>query len=219
MRFDFAYDSAIFIEESIQEVRNTFLIALGLVILTVLLFLKSFRAMLIPIVAIPVAVVGTFTVVYALGFSINIITMLALVLAIGLVVDDAIVVLENIFRHREMGRTRRQAAFAGMREIGFAVVATTIALVSVFLPVAFLTGTVGRLFREFGISLAVAVIISSFVALTLTPVMCSLILGEVRSARRPPTGATGASRPSSQRPEPRLRRHPALRHGPSAGSC
>jgi multidrug efflux pump len=180
MRLDIAYDSAIFIEESIQEVRNTFLIALGLVILTVLLFLKSFRAMLIPIVAIPVAVVGTFTVAYALDFSINIITMLALVLAIGLVVDDAIVVLENIFRHRELGRTRRQAAFAGMREIGFAVIATTVALVSVFLPVAFLTGTVGRLFREFGISLAVAVIISSFVALTLTPVMCSLILGKVR---------------------------------------
>ncbi len=180
MRLDIAYDSAIFIEESIAEVRNTFLIALGLVILTVLLFLKSFRAMLIPIVAIPVAVVGTFTVVYALGFSINIITLLALVLAIGLVVDDAIVVLENIFRHREMGRTPRQAAFAGMGEIGFAVIATTVALVSVFLPVAFLTGTVGRLFREFGISLAVAVIISSFVALTLTPVMCTYILGAVR---------------------------------------
>jgi multidrug efflux pump len=180
MRIEQAFDSAVFIEESIAEVRNTFLIALGLVILTVLLFLKSVRATLIPIVAIPVAIVGTFTAVYALDFSINIITMLALVLAIGLVVDDAIVVLENIFRHREMGRTRRQAAFAGMREIGFAVVATTIALVSVFLPVAFLTGTVGRLFREFGISLALAVIISSFVALTLTPVLCSLLLGEVR---------------------------------------
>ncbi len=180
MRLEIAFDSAVFIEESITEVRNTFLIALSLVILTVLLFLKSFRATLIPIVAIPVAVVGTFTAVYALDFSINIITLLALVLAIGLVVDDAIVVLENIFRHREMGRTRRQAAFAGMREIGFAVIATTIALISVFLPVAFLTGTVGRLFREFGISLALAVLISSFVALTLTPVLCSLLLGEVR---------------------------------------
>jgi multidrug efflux pump len=180
MRLELAFDSAIFIEESIAEVRNTFLIALGLVILTVLVFLKSVRATLIPVVAIPVAIVGTFTAVYALDFSINIITMLALVLAIGLVVDDAIVVLENIFRHREMGRTRRQAAFAGMREIGFAVIATTISLVSVFLPVAFLTGTVGRLFREFGISLALAVIISSFVALTLTPVLCSLLLGEVR---------------------------------------
>ena len=184
MELEIAYDSATFIEESIQEVRNTFAIALSLVILTVLLFLKSFRAMLIPIVAIPVAVVGTFTVAYALGFSINIITLLALVLAIGLVVDDAIVVLENIFRHREMGRSRRQAAFAGMQEIGFAVVATTIALVSVFLPVAFLTGTIGRLFREFGMSLAMAVVISSFVALTLTPVMCSLMLGDPSKRKR-----------------------------------
>ena len=184
MRMDMAYDSAIFIEDSINEVRNTFAIALALVILTVLLFLKSFRAMLIPIVAIPVAIVGVFTVAYVLGFSINIITLLALVLAIGLVVDDAIVVLENIFRHREMGRSRRQAAFAGMQEIGFAVVATTVALVSVFLPVAFLTGTVGRLFREFGISLAMAVVISSFVALTLTPVMCSLMLGDVANRKR-----------------------------------
>jgi multidrug efflux pump len=184
MDLEMAYDSAIFIEDSINEVRNTFAIALALVILTVLLFLKSFRAMLIPIVAIPVAIVGTFSVAYALGFSINIITLLALVLAIGLVVDDAIVVLENIFRHREMGRSRRAAAFAGMQEIGFAVVATTVALVSVFLPVAFLTGTIGRLFREFGISLAMAVIISSFVALTLTPVMCSLMLGDVANRSR-----------------------------------
>ena len=184
MRIDSAFDSAIFIEDSIREVRNTFAIALGLVILTVLFFLKSFRAMLIPIVAIPVAIVGTFTVAYVLGFSINIITLLALVLAIGLVVDDAIVVLENIFRHREMGRSRRQAAFAGMQEIGFAVVATTIALVSVFLPVAFLTGTIGRLFREFGMSLAMAVVISSFVALTLTPVMCSLMLGDPSKRKR-----------------------------------
>jgi multidrug efflux pump len=184
MHLDMAYDSAIFIEESISEVRNTFVIALALVILTVLVFLKSFRAMLIPIVAIPVAIIGTFTVALVLGFSINIITLLALVLAIGLVVDDAIVVLENVFRHREMGRSRRQAAFAGMQEIGFAVIATTVALVSVFLPVAFLTGTVGRLFREFGISLAVAVLISSFVALTLTPVMCSLMLGDVANRKR-----------------------------------
>lgn len=180
MQLQLAYDSSVFIEDSIAEVRNTLLIALALVVLVVLAFLKSFRATLIPIVAIPIAVIGTLTVAYALGFSINIITLLALVLAIGLVVDDAIVVLENIFRHREMGRTRRQAAFAGMNEIGFAVIATTMALVSVFFPVAFLTGTVGRLFREFGISLAVAVIISSFVALTLTPVLCTVLLGKVR---------------------------------------
>lgn len=183
MKLEIAYDSAIFIEDSVNEVRNTFVIALGLVILTILIFLKSFRAMLIPIVAIPVAIIGTFTVCYALGFSINIITLLALVLAIGLVVDDAIVVLENVFRHLEMGRSSREAAFAGMNEIGFAVIATTVALVSVFLPVAFLTGTIGRLFREFGVSLAVAVLISSFVALTLTPVMCSLMLGAPKKSK------------------------------------
>lgn len=178
MQIDTAYDSAAFIEDSIAEVQTTFLVALGLVMLVVLAFLKSFRATLIPIIAIPISVVGTFSVIAGLGFTINIITLLALVLAIGLVVDDAIVVLENIFRHREMGRTRRQAAFAGMREIGFAVLSTTLALVSVFFPVAFLTGTVGRLFREFAVSLAVAVVISSFVALTLTPVLCNVMLSE-----------------------------------------
>jgi multidrug efflux pump len=176
MRIDMAYDSATFIEESISEVSRTLLIAMSLVVLVVLVFLKSIRATVIPVIAIPIAIVGTFTVAFALGFTINIITLLALVLAIGLVVDDAIVVLENIFRHLEMGKSRLRAAYDGVHEIGFAVIATTIALVAVFIPVAFLTGAVGRLFREFGISLAVAVAISSFVALTLTPVLCSLIL-------------------------------------------
>jgi len=178
MELAFAYDSAAFIEDSIAEVRTTFLIALGLVMLVVFAFLKSFRATLIPVIAIPISIVGTFSVIFALGYTINIITLLALVLAIGLVVDDAIVVLENVFRHRELGRTRRQAAFAGMKEIGFAIIATTLSLVSVFFPVAFLTGTVGRLFREFAVSLGVAVLISSFVALTLTPVLCNFMLSE-----------------------------------------
>ncbi len=176
MRIDIAYDSATFIEESLREVRWTLLIATGLVVLVVLLFLKSMRATMIPIVAIPIAIIGTFTVAYALGFTVNIITLLALVLAIGLVVDDAIVVLENCFRHLEMGKGRRIAARDGVNEIAFAVVATTITLVAVFIPVAFLTGAVGRLFREFGITLAVAVAISGFVALTLTPTLCALIL-------------------------------------------
>ncbi len=176
MRIDLAYDSATFIEESIDDVSRTLLIAMSLVVLVVLFFLKSLRATVIPVIAIPISIIGTFTVAFALGFTVNIITLLALVLAIGLVVDDAIVVLENIFRHLEMGKSRLRAAYDGVKEIGFAVIATTIALVAVFIPVAFLTGAVGRLFREFGISLAVAVAISSFVALTLTPVLCSLIL-------------------------------------------
>lgn len=176
MRLDVAYDSSAFIEDSIHEVRDTLLIAMFLVILVILVFLKSLRATVIPAIAIPVSVIGTFAVAYFLGFTINILTLLALVLAIGLVVDDAIVVLENIFRHMEMGKKRRQAAFEGSQEIGFAVLATTISLVAVFVPVAFLTGTVGRLFKEFGISVAVAVLISGFVALTLTPMLCSRML-------------------------------------------
>ncbi|HOX25375.1 MAG TPA: efflux RND transporter permease subunit [Candidatus Krumholzibacteria bacterium] len=176
MILDTAYDSATFIEESLDEVASTLLLATGLVVLVVLLFLKSFRATVIPIVAIPIAIIGAFTVAFALGFTVNIITLLALVLAIGLVVDDAIVVLENCFRHLEMGKHRLLAARDGVNEIAFAVIATTVALVAVFVPVAFLTGSVGRLFREFGITLAVAVLISAFVALTLTPALCSLML-------------------------------------------
>jgi len=179
MRIDMAYDSSEFIQSSVDEVRKTIIIALCLVVLVVFVFLKSLRATVIPIVAIPVSIIGAFTVAFALGFTINILTLLALVLAIGLVVDDAIVVLENIVRHMEMGKSRRRAAFDGVREIGFAVLATTVALVAVFIPVAFLTGSVGRLFREFGLTLAVTVILSSFVALTLTPVLCSRILKKV----------------------------------------
>jgi multidrug efflux pump len=179
MNIDMAFDSSEFIQASVDEVQKTILIALCLVVLVVLVFLKSMRATIIPIVAIPVSVIGAFTVAFALGFTINILTLLALVLAIGLVVDDAIVVLENVVRHLEMGKTRRKAAFDGTKEIGFAVLATTIALVAVFIPVAFLTGSVGRLFREFGITLAVAVMLSSFVALTLTPVLCSRLLKRV----------------------------------------
>ena len=171
-----AYDSSTFISESIHEVTQTIFLAIGLVILVILVFLKTLRATLIPAVAIPVSIVGTFAVCYFMGFTINILTLLALVLAIGLVVDDAIVMLENIFRHMEMGKSRRQAAYDGAQEIGFAIIATTISLVAVFIPVAFLTGSVGRLFNEFGLTVASAVLISGFVALTLTPMLSSLIL-------------------------------------------
>jgi multidrug efflux pump len=129
--------------------------------------------------------IGTFTIDYILGFSINILTLLALVLAIGLVVDDAIVMLENIVRHMEMGKPRMRAAVDGAREIGFAILATTITLVAVFVPVAFLTGRVGRLFNEFGIAVAASVLISGFVALTLTPMLCSRML---RTERHPAAG-------------------------------
>ena len=176
MKLNVAYDSSAFIDESIAEVQHTLVIAMCLVVLVVLAFLKSFRATLIPSLAIPISIIGALTVAYFAGFTINILTLLALVLAIGLVVDDAIVVLENIYRHMEMGKSRRQAALDGSKEIGFAVVATTLALVAVFVPLAFLTGSVGRLFNEFGVSVAVAVLISGFVALTLTPMLASQML-------------------------------------------
>lgn len=176
MKLDVAFDSSEFIKESISEVQQTLLIALALVILVVLAFLKSFRATIIPTLAIPISIIGALAAVYFAGFTINILTLLGLVLAIGLVVDDAIVVLENIYRHMEMGKSRRQAALDGSKEIGFAIISTTIALVAVFVPLAFLSGNVGRLFNEFGIAVAVAVLISGFVALTLTPMLSSKIL-------------------------------------------
>ncbi|MGD8395391.1 MAG: efflux RND transporter permease subunit [Candidatus Eiseniibacteriota bacterium] len=176
MRLDVAYDSSVFIQESVTQVSHTIMIATLLVVLVVFAFLKSFRATIIPAVAIPVSIIGAFAVIFFLGYTINILTLLALVLAIGLVVDDAIVMLENVFRHMEMGKPRRRAAFDGAGEIGFAIIATTVALVAVFIPVAFLTGTVGRLFNEFGLSLAFAVVISTFVALSLTPMLCSIML-------------------------------------------
>jgi multidrug efflux pump len=176
MKLDLAYDSSVFINDSIAEVQETLLIAMGLVVLVVLAFLKSFRATTIPTVAIPVSIIGALAVAYFAGFTINVLTLLAMVLAIGLVVDDAIVVLENVYRHMELGKTRWQAAMDGSKEIGFAVIATTVTLVAVFIPLAFLRGSVGRLFNEFGMTVAVAVLISGFVALSLTPMLSSRML-------------------------------------------
>lgn len=176
VKLEVAYDSSEFIVESITEVQETLIIALLLVMLVVLAFLKSFRATIIPSLAIPISIIGALAAVYFAGYTINILTLLAFVLAIGLVIDDAIIVLENIYRHMEMGKTRWQAAIDGSKEIGFAIIATTVSLVAVFVPLAFLSGNVGRLFNEFGIAVAVAVLISGFVALTLTPMISSQIL-------------------------------------------
>ena len=172
-----SYDTSVFVKGAIKEVYKTLSIAIGLVVLVIFLFLGSLRAMIVPAVTVPVSLVATFTVLYALGFSINILTLLALVLAIGLVVDDAIVVLENIHRRMEQyGETRLVAAFRGTRQVGFAVVATTVVLVAVFVPIAFLQGDVGRLFSEFALTMAAAVIFSTFVALSLSPMLASQIL-------------------------------------------
>jgi len=171
-----AYDSTVFIDRSIEAVFKTIGEAILLVVLIIFFFLRNLRATLIPLVTIPVSLIGAFAIMFSLGFTINTLTLLALVLAIGLVVDDAIVVLENIFRHIEEGVPRIQAALTGAREIGFAVVAMTITLAAVYAPVAFMTGRTGKLFVEFALTLAGAVLVSGFVALTLSPMMCSVLL-------------------------------------------
>lgn len=176
MKLMVSYDSSIFIQRSIESVYKTITEAIILVVLIIFFFLRSVRASLIPIVTIPISLIGAFAIMYALGFSVNTLTLLAMVLAIGLVVDDAIVVLENIYRHMEEGKTRMQAAMLGSREIAFAVIAMTLTLVSVYAPLAFATGRTGRLFIEFALTLAGAVLVSGFVALTLTPMMCSRLL-------------------------------------------
>ncbi len=170
------FDASLYIRDSINEVLTALGVAMLLVTLVIYGFFTSVRAAFIPVVAIPVSIISSVSVLAALGYSINILTLLALVLAIGLVVDDAIVVLENIQRRIERGESPRQASFAGAKQIAFAVIATTAVLVAVFIPLSFMEGNVGRLFTEFGIALAAAVIFSSFVALTLTPMMCSRIL-------------------------------------------
>jgi len=155
-----AFDSTLFIDASIRSVYETILEAIALVVLVIFLFLRSWRASLVPIVTIPVSLIGAFALMYASGFTINTLTLLALVLAIGLVVDDAIVMLENIYRHVEAGMPPMQAALQGSREIGFAVIAMTITLAAVFAPIAFTEGQTGKLFVEFALALARRVLVS-----------------------------------------------------------
>ena len=176
MKLKIAFDSSLFIEKSIESVYKAIVEALVLVVLVIFLFLRSFRATLIPFVTIPVSLVGAFIFVFAMDFSINILTLLGLVLAIGLVVDDAIVMLENIHRRIEEGMKPFEAAMTGSKEIAFAVIAMTLTLATVFAPLAFITGNTGRLFSEFALTVAAAVLVSGFVALSLTPMMCSKLL-------------------------------------------
>ncbi|HXC90719.1 MAG TPA: multidrug efflux RND transporter permease subunit [Stellaceae bacterium] len=171
-----AYDSTKFIQASIDEVKSSLGSAVVIVVIVIFLFLGSFRAVVIPIVTIPLSLVGAGMIMAALGFSLNLLTLLAMVLAIGLVVDDAIVVVENVYRHIEQGRTPAQAALIGAREIAGPVIAMTLTLAAVYAPIGFLGGVTGALFREFAFTLAGAVIISGIVAVTLSPMMCSLLL-------------------------------------------
>jgi multidrug efflux pump len=176
MKLQVNYDRAEFIEASMNEVYKALAVSLSLVLIIIYIFLGSMIATLIPAVVVPVSVVATFIVMSAMGYTINVLTLLGLVLAIGLVVDDAIVVLENVYRRIEAGQKPLLAAIDGTREIGFAVIATTLVLVAVFVPLSFIEGDIGRLFREFGITLAAAVLFSSLVALTLTPMLSSKLL-------------------------------------------
>jgi multidrug efflux pump len=171
-----SYDTSIFIDRSIKAVYSTIGEAVVLVVLIIFLFLRSLRATLIPLVTIPVSLIGAFALMYAMGFTVNTLTLLSMVLAIGLVVDDAIVVLENVHRHIEDGMEPNKAAIKGINEIAFAVVAMTLTLVAVYAPMAFSTGRTGKLFVEFALTLAGAVLVSGFVALTLTPMMCAKLL-------------------------------------------
>jgi multidrug efflux pump len=176
MTLKVVFDTSVFVEKSIAAVYDTMIEAFILVVLVIFFFLRSIRATLIPFVTIPVSLIGAFIFLFALGFSINILTLLGLVLAIGLVVDDAIVMLENIHRHIEEGIPPYQAALQGSQEIAFAVLAMTVTLAAVFVPLTFMTGNTGRLFTEFALTVAAAVIVSGFVALTLTPMMCAKLL-------------------------------------------
>ena len=193
------YDRADFVRASMREVVKALAFALVLVLVVIQLFLGKLRVTLVPAIVVPVSIISTFMVMAALGFTINTLTLLALVLAIGLVVDDAIIVLENIHRRIELGEPPLLASLDGAREIGFAVIATTLVLVAVFVPLSFIRGDVGRLFSEFGITLAAAVIFSSIVALTLTPMMCSKLLAPHTHAPRTRTDAFFARMDGSYR--------------------
>src|SRR5690606_15690544 len=179
MNAKIAYDKSVFIDQSIQAVYTTIAEAVGLVVIVIFFFLRTLRATVIPLVTIPVSLIGAFALMHVLGFSINTLTLLAMVLAIGLVVDDAIVVLENIHRHIEDGMRPIRAAIVGIGEISGAVIAMTLTLAAVYAPVAFAPGRTGTLFTEFALTLAGSVLVSGFVALTLSPMMCSrLLLGD-----------------------------------------
>jgi multidrug efflux pump len=180
------YDTSIHVEHAISEVWQTLAVAFGLVVLIIFMFLRNFRSTIIPAVAIPISIIGTFAILHAFGYSVNILTMLALVLSIGVVVDDAIVVLEAIYRHIEEGMPPMKAAFKAMEEISMAVIAITISLVAVFTPLAFQKSSTGRLFIEFAVAVSGSVVISAFVALTLSPAMAARVLKPIHSVKHGP---------------------------------
>jgi HAE1 family hydrophobic/amphiphilic exporter-1 len=176
------YDRSVSIRESVHDVQLTLLITLALVVMVIFLFLRNLSATVIPSLALPFSIIGTFTVMYLMGYSLDNISLMALTLSVGFVVDDAIVMLENIVRHLEMGKRPLQAALDGAREIGFTIVSMTLSLAAVFIPVLLMGGIVGRLFHEFAVTIGVAILVSGFVSLTLTPMLCSRFLRPPREA-------------------------------------
>jgi len=186
VKLDVAQDRTPSIRASLHEAELTLVIAVGLVVMVVLLFLRRWRAALIPTVAVPVSLIGTFIVMYLCGYTLNTISLMALIVATGFVVDDAIVVLENIMRHIERGLSPMRAAMRGAREVGFTVLSMSLSLVAVFIPILLMGGVVGRLFREFAVTLSAAIMVSLVVSLTLTPMMCARLLRREEPAARPP---------------------------------
>jgi len=176
VRLDLIYDRSLAVRESVNDVKFTLLLTVALVVLVIFLFLRNVSATLIPSLALPLSIIGTFAAMYLLGYSMDNLSLMALTLSVGFVVDDAIVVLENIVRHMEMGKTKLQAALEGSREIAFTVLSMTISLAAVFIPVLFMGGILGRLFHEFAVTIGVAILISGFVSLSLTPMLCSRFL-------------------------------------------
>ena len=197
-----AYDTTEYIRNAIDDVQATLIEAVVIVIVVIFLFLGSLRSVLIPAVAVPLSLVGALFPMLLMGFSINLLTLLAMILAIGIVVDDAIIVLENIHRHIEEGMTPQDAALQGARELAWPVVAMTTTLVAVYLPIGFLGGLTGTLFIEFAFTLAGAVLLSGVIALTLSPMMCAKLL-KPRERRGQPQ-ARGVARPAVRPAEARL---------------
>jgi len=182
LKLDFLFDRSQGIRQSVGDVKFTLLLTIALVIMVIFIFLRNISATIIPSLALPMSIVGTFSVMYLLGFSLDNLSLMALTLSVGFVVDDAIVMLENIVRHMEMGKTAMQAAMDGSREIGFTIISMTLSLAAVFIPVLFMGGVVGRLLNEFAITITVAILVSGFVSLSLTPMLCSRFLKHVESS-------------------------------------
>lgn len=185
VKIDVTMDRSVSIRQSVTDVEETLLIAIGLVILVIFLFLRSASATFIPALAVPISLCGTFATMYMLDFSVNNMTLLALTLSVGFVVDDAIVMLENIVRHIEHGMPPYEAALKGAREIGFTIISITFSLIAVFIPVLLMGGIVGRVFREFAVTIAVAIVVSGFVSLTLTPMLCARVLKAHDETKKP----------------------------------